>query len=110
MGFVKKAIKTDEVGVSARTPDDPVVARALPALWEYLTATRFEDGSVRVCSTLLIFVEDGLWKACLNDRENDRSAWVSAGTWKELLEALERGLASDTAHWRAKPQGPAKKK
>jgi hypothetical protein len=71
-----------------------------PALSEYLTLDRWEDGTERETATLLLFAEDGLWKACLHDRAEGRTAWVSSGTVTGLLERLEEGCASDDLEWR----------
>lgn len=85
---------------------DPAFERGLPALWEYLTLRSYDDGSPRQAATLLVFVEDGTWKACLSDREAQRSAWAAAGTFQGVLAALEASLATGTVQWRmARPQG-----
>lgn len=77
-----------------------------PTLVEYLTSDRYEDGSARLTSTLLVFAESGTWKACFADRDNDRNTFVSAGTPEGCLGVLEERLKSDTVEW--KPRGGAK--
>jgi hypothetical protein len=73
----------------------------LPALVEYLLSDKWDDGKVRVTSTLLLFVDQGEWKACLNDRDGGRVAFVTAGTVAGLLGALEEQLQAGSAEWRA---------
>jgi len=55
-----------------------------------------------------VFVEDGVLKGCLNDRDAERSVFLAADSLESLLDDLEAGLANDSLQWRAK-RGPAKK-
>jgi hypothetical protein len=79
---------------------------ALPALLEHLSVAQWEDGSERETSTLLVFTEDGTWKACLNDRSHDRTAWAAGRSLVGLLLGLEAAVAAGTVEWRR----PARKK
>ncbi len=71
------------------------------ALVEFLTAVKWDDGSVRKSGTVLIVFEDGLWKAWLHDRDGKRSAWVSGRTPVDLASAIEEGFQTDSLGWRA---------
>lgn len=82
-------------------PADEAWAEAHPALLEYLSVETWADGRARTTSTVLIFYDTGACKACLNDRDNGRVAFVSAGSPETVLAALERGLEDDTLDWRA---------
>lgn len=100
MRFVKPAASAD-----AEPVKDPAVTGCpfpseYPALWEYLTASRWEDGRPRQTATLMVCVEDGRFKGCVNDRANGRSVWVSAGSFTGLLGAVEAVLQSGQAEWR----------
>lgn len=76
-------------------------------LVNYLVDTEFDDGSARRTSTLLVFVEDGVVKVCLNDRENGRSAWASGKTLRSALESLNAAVGSDCAEWKgSRASGP----
>lgn len=78
-----------------------------PMLHEHLTATAWEeDDSPRLTSTLLLFSEEGCFKACLNDRAEGRSCFVSADDIETLWEALENGLVHDALEWRSKKASP----
>lgn len=70
------------------------------ALYEYLTVDRYDDGTPRQVGTLLIFSEDGLWKGCLHDRQEQRSAWASGSDIDAVLSALDADLRNGTAQWR----------
>lgn len=77
------------------------VLDAVPGLREMLVETRFPDGSPRLTSTLLLFVEDGIVKVCLHDRDQGQTAWASGVSVGDCLEALEGGLQADTLSWKA---------
>lgn len=86
------------------------LAVSYAAVVEHLSATTYPDGSRRVGSTLMVFIDSGTVKACLNDRDQGLAAWVSSGSLTGVLEALERGLVSDSLDWRQPPQGRGKKR
>jgi len=84
---------------------ESIVPTLFPTLWSYLADATWSDGSARSTSTLTLFVEDGLVKLCLNDRELKRTCWSTGGTLEASAEALESRLAADNADWRGvKPQ------
>lgn len=70
------------------------------ALVEMMELSSWEDGTPRQTSTMTLFIDSGSLKACLNDRDGDRTAWVSADSFKGLLDALEKGLRDDSLDWR----------
>lgn len=76
-------------------------ATEYPGLWEMLTLLRYPDGSHRATSTLSLFVDEGLVKACLNDRDQGQNTFVSGRSISECMRALETGLQADTLQWRA---------
>lgn len=81
-------------------PGGDAVLGPCPTLLEWLTATRYSDGSPRILPTLLIFSESMEWRVCLNDRDNCRSAWKSGRSPEEALAALERALSEGSVDWR----------
>jgi len=82
-----------------------------PTLVEYLSQTTWDDGSPRETSTMLLFREDGSWKACLNDRAMGRTGWASSSSPEGTLQALEDALRDDRMEWRRKQsQGGGKRK
>jgi hypothetical protein len=50
---------------------------------------------------LTLYLEDGVFKAALNDKEADASVFRTGDALQKVLEALEKALANDTADWRA---------
>lgn len=84
-----------------------------PALWEYLTVEVWETGEVRERSMLCCFYEDGAFKVVLQDRENDRSMWVTGPSIEACIELLDsklaQGLDTDWRAAKAKSKGFKKK-
>lgn len=102
---VRKPTEEDRGAVSAlRFVAESEWTTAYARLFEHLVEDRWDDGTVRETSTLLLFVEAGRWKGCLNDRALGRSCFLSADTPEGLLAAFEGGLADDGLDWRARPQ------
>lgn len=89
---------------------DPAFEKAYPALHEYLTLAKWDDGKPRETATLLFFCEDGWWKIMVKDRANARLAFFSGCTWAETLELVDKALECDNVEWRADKQWGGKKK
>lgn len=94
----KQAVPSGELLAEERT--------LYPRLVEYLEATKWDDGSRRETATLMLLVEDGWLKGCLNDRANGCSLWVTCDSVAGLLDALEGHLERGDGEWRVrKPFG-----
>jgi len=79
---------------------DSVFAKAYPALSEFLSLEEWEPGVERTRGTMTLFFEDGCFKGSVNDRDGERVAFVTKKGFKTLLEAIEKGLATDSLDWR----------
>jgi len=88
---------------------DPAFAKRCPALFAYLTDDMWEDGTDRETSTILIFVDGGVYKAWVNDRALARSLWVAGATIQGLLDTANEALASNETVWRAQHNNGRKK-
>lgn len=111
--YLKKPSAPKGSNVPVAQAPDAKFEKAFPALFEFLALTAWEDGSQRVPGTFLAFREDGRWKACLNDREGHRSAFLAASTFDELLTLAEAGLVDGDHEFRAKRENtyqPQRKK
>lgn len=84
-----------------------VLTELYPRLADRLTDPLFEDGTPRRVDTLLVFGQDGVWKAVLRDREANLCLWVSSPAWDEILAVLEDALGDEHAVWRADRAGGA---
>lgn len=113
-GLLRMALSRPSEPVSAGSSiqplNDPEFKRRFPTLLEYLTQTTWDDGSPRQTSTLLIFVDDGVLKACLNDRACERALWVASGTLSGAIAELDESLADPHAPWRASRPGKGRGK
>lgn len=87
--------------------DLSVSAADIQSVVEYITTDTWEDGSSRETSTVTAFSDDGVVKLCLNDRDRERTCWVSGRTLLEALIRLEEALRSGVVDWRraGKPKG-----
>lgn len=94
-----KGLKSES---STNPVEDKEFAGDYPALYEYLAAVLFDDGTPRETSTLTVFVEHGRFKAAVNDRQNEGVLFCTANTYGELLEVIEECLKSGEGDWRDK--------
>jgi len=110
--FVQRRIQAQSPSGPGGTAVCGAWAGVYPALCEYLTQTVWADGAQRTTSSLLIFAEGVVWKACITDRDSEprRVAFVSASSPEQLLKTVEAQLAQGTADWRDQYQQAKKKK
>jgi len=99
MSFIDKHRQTGSLSNGGQLTDR-VFQADYPALFEYLGLTQYPDGKSRQTASLTLFSEDGLWKACLNDRETAQVLFVTETSFGVLLAALELLLQSDRPPWR----------
>ena len=74
-------------------------------LWERLTRTTYGDGASRKTDSLTFFFEEGTWKACLSDRDQEFVAFITGGDPVACLGSLERRLADNSLEWRQSGRG-----
>lgn len=103
--FAAKSGTTTGAAGSSTPIADPKVSGRFPALWDFVTVTACDNGDPRKTTTLLLFVEGGVWKCCIHDRERDRSAFVAASTLEGLMGKVDKGLDTDSLDWRSR-EGP----
>lgn len=109
MSFLRRVAEKDQAMVGTPTKEGEAWVKNHAALWEYLSATEYDDGTERKTSTVTLFVEDGAVKVCLNDRDGSRVMWVSGPSVVDVLKALEALLRAGEGDWRAqKPFKPGK--
>lgn len=97
---MKRREKTPEGQVAVAAAQDAAWAKKFPTMYDYMVKLHFDDGSSRQVSKVSIFVENGVWKAALNDPEERCSVYVAGETVEGALKALEAALASGNAEWR----------
>lgn len=89
--------------LEARAAHDEEFRASYPNLFDHLTSTSFdgEAAGSRVVSTLLVFCADGVFKACLRERNDGICLWTAGASFGDVLTVLERELENDTGVWRA---------
>jgi len=98
--YLRQATAAANGKMPPAAPTDPQFSGLYPALFEYLTVQQWEKGKPRETATMTVFCDGDTWKLSFNDRDNHRSAFVSAETFTEALKSLEEGLQSDELDWR----------
>jgi hypothetical protein len=91
---------------------DVELEKDCPVFAAFMTYTGEAGKKQRRTATLTVFFEDGVFKAVLKDREEDRSLWASCDTLTGLLGTLEERLNADPVEWRrsgSPPGGPVRK-
>lgn len=110
MKFLKKPEPAPDRNGCTRMVDGGTWAKGLPALCEFLSEGHWDDGSPRVPGSLTLFVDDGLWKVCLSDKDAARVAFVSGQTPTEAFATAEKGLIQGSLDWRAQRVPGGKKR
>jgi len=97
---MKRPVESEGSGLpSAEFSDDQFRSR-FATLYSYLVDQVWDDGSTRETSTLLIFLDAGVLKGCVNDRAMGRNLFVAATSLQGLLVAANEALSSDSPGWR----------
>lgn len=101
MGLIKSRPQSEVAAAEAAwLPSQGVLAKC-PGLVEYLSLGRYEDGTPRQPSTITVFIESGRVKLSLNDRDVERSAYVTGEGLEDALKTMERHLVEGKADWRS---------
>lgn len=106
MAILRKVVTSREVPPDLGCWVAPDGSELMPALREFLTLAVWEDGTDRVPGTMVAFVDGGMVKVLLNDKDADRVAVVSAKSLYAAMEAADEHLTMDALDWRrSRPQG-----
>lgn len=107
MGFLKRRVEEKRAPEERSMVGDASGLMAdCPALWEFLTMDKWDDGGTRVTGTLLLFADDGKLKAALRDRDGGWVTFASASDLETLLLTLDEGIQREALEWRKeRPMG-----
>lgn len=98
--MIKKMTKETQTEMNGSIPDDAWMVSNAPLVLEYLTTTRYDDGSPRETSTITVFVDEGVLKLSLNDRDNSASLYASGCTLQDAFLGLEKRVGDKSPDWR----------
>lgn len=79
----------------------PIFAENFPELFKFLEIPRRSEQGFTTGS-MSIFFEDRVFKVCLNDRPEKRSAFVSSESLSKAFKLADAGLMSNSIAWRSK--------
>jgi hypothetical protein len=79
--------------------DDADFRVRYPTLHSFLCLTG-RKGAVRKTGTMLLFAEDGVFKACLSDRDEGYIAFLTHKSVEGLLDAADKALFRGALEWR----------
>lgn len=102
MSFLERSRPQPASNGAAKAPVCKWLAKAMPAVHEFLTVAVMPSGEVRQTSTLSVFVDDGIFKVCLHERDMECTLWASGDGLEEALEVLEERLTAPVVEWRRK--------
>ncbi len=106
--YVKKpTIANDAAGKPVELKDNEFVKK-WPTVLSYLSDDTWDNGDTRKTSTLTLFIEESAFKIALNDRDLEQSVYLTGESLRDVLDATEKCLRSNTADWR--PWNRAKKR
>jgi len=98
---MKKRDATPQGEVAKASVADATFEKRFPRIFEYMTLLHFDDGTARELSKVSLFVENGKFKAALNDHAERCSLYVAADSVDGVLKALEASLGQENPEWRA---------
>lgn len=98
--MLKKPAQTSAKTSNQECWMDKDFQQSYPTLHEYLTQTQWADRSPRITATMTMYYDGCSMVVAINDRDNERSAFVSAKDFTSLMDAIERGLSEDTLEWK----------
>lgn len=98
--MLSKPKPTESMGSSSGGFPDQGFEESYPTLYSYLCDASYESGEPRKTATITMFCDAGYLKACVNDRDNDRSAFVTSETMEGLLDSLEACLSDAKTVWK----------
>jgi hypothetical protein len=101
---LQKPANRKVAGVASELPKDIRAAKEYPLLWDHLSQRKWDDGSPRQTSSMMLFEQDGVLKAMLRDKDAGLCLWVASKSLYGVLGALEAALGDPEAEWRVDRQ------
>lgn len=99
MKYVTKATGTAVTKPKASNEDESFLV-LFPAMVEWLTESKWDDGKKRETGTAMLLAEGGLWKLWMHDRDGKRSCWISAESLTTLIQRADEVAQGGAGEWR----------
>jgi len=101
------AMKKPTVNAPVRKPEamwnDKGDMMDYPNIYQFMMDLKYDDGSPRVPGSISFFTHLGVLKACINDKDNARTAFVEALTIHELWTKCDMAIADGCTEWKVNP-------
>lgn len=97
--------RRERVGEDAQgQPAAPPNMAGFPELWSFVSATKWEEGTVRQPGSVTLFRDQGRLKAAFNDRDAGEVGFLTLDVQEPILAQLEEALREDSVDWRRNGQ------
>jgi hypothetical protein len=88
---------------------DVELEEAFPILYALMTELRVDARTVRQPSSITVFTQDGMWKCCIVEKDENKSLFGSGDTLWGALANVEARLDSPIVDWRERDEKRRKK-
>lgn len=105
MAFVRRGLSAAVKGGESSPFPDSKFAKDWPAVYEYMTESKYPDGTARKTSSLTLFCEDCQLKLCLTEKNEGLVLFAAGKTLQTALNALDGLLAGEETPWRKSQYG-----
>jgi hypothetical protein len=101
--YMRKPIITETVNVGLPFAGDEWFAERCPALFEGMARVAGEGGKIRLRHSVFMVHEDGCFRMCVRDRQENAEAWFSSVAFLDCLALVEAAVNSGEGPWRPIP-------
>lgn len=109
MGLRNRKKERSEKGNDLFGPVPCGLSELYPDLAAFLANAKWGDGASRVPGTIMVFVEGGVYKGWLHDRDACCGAFVTGASLTELLSRCDACISDDSADWREDKKSPVRR-
>lgn len=105
---MQKPSPAQAASVSSRGFADESWLKKYPTIVEYLTTSKWDDGTARELSSIAVTCSDGSVQIALNDKDLKQSLYTTAGSFTEAMGLMEKALQAGVEGWRPWKSGKRK--
>lgn len=100
MALSRKMLPLNNGGVRLPKWTDDDFMKDLPEFTSFLMDEQYVSGERRVTGSISFFVQEGVLKAAVNDKDRNAVAFISAQGFYELLQLINDGIKDDSLEWK----------